>query len=169
MTRTSDEPLEEIDLEIERTLSTLRKAKVVIEEEVIAEYDEAIGENVPPRALKDYATPSLDGTISSIRRPAITAAQFEIKPATISMIQQIAQFYGLPQEDPSLHLATFLEICDTFKCNGVSEDAIRLRLFPFSLKDKAKSWLNSLPAGSITTWEQLAQKFLAKYYPPGKT
>ena len=51
----------------------------------------------------------------------------------------------------------------------MSEDAIRLRLFPFSLKDKAKSWLNSLPAGSITTWEQLAQKFLAKYYPPGKT
>ena len=74
MTRTSDEPLEEIDPEIERTLSTLRKAKVVIEEEVIAEYDEEIGENILPRALKDYATPSLDGTISSIRRPAITAA-----------------------------------------------------------------------------------------------
>ena len=74
----------------------------------MTEYDEVIAENVLPRALKDYATPSLDGTISSIRRPAITAAQFEIKPATISIIQQIAQFYGLPQEDHSLHLATFL-------------------------------------------------------------
>ena len=98
MTRTSDEPLEEIDLEIERTLSTIRKSKVVIEEEVMAEYDEVIGENVPPRALKDYATPSLDGTISSIRRPAITAAQFEIKPTTISMIQQIAQLQSVYNE-----------------------------------------------------------------------
>ena len=93
MTCTSDEPLEKIDPEIERTLSTIRKSKVVIEEEIMAEYDEAKGKNVPPRAFKDYAPPSLGGTISSIRRPAITAAQFEIKPATISMIQQIAQFY----------------------------------------------------------------------------
>ncbi|WRX28177.1 Retrotransposon gag domain - like 10 [Theobroma cacao] len=63
----------------------------------------------------------------------------------------------------------FLKICDTFKYNGVTDDAIRLRLFPFSLRDKAKSWLNSLPNGSITTWEDLAQKFLAKFFPPTKT
>ena len=37
-----------------------------------------------------------------------------------------------------------------FIVNGVIDVAIRLRLFSFSLKDKAKSWLNSLPAGSIT-------------------
>ena len=42
-------------------------------------------------------------------------------------------------------------------------------LFPFTLKDKAKDWLNSLPLGSVTTWADLAQKFLAKYFPPAKT
>ena len=51
----------------------------------------------------------------------------------------------------------------------MTDDAIRLRLFPFSLRDKAKVWLNSLPPGIITTWEELAQKFLAKYFPPAKT
>ncbi|XP_017972556.1 PREDICTED: uncharacterized protein LOC108661169 [Theobroma cacao] len=35
--------------------------------------------------------------------------------------------------------------------------------------DKAKSWLNSLPNGSITTWEDLAQKFLAKFFSLAKT
>ncbi|KAL0313526.1 UNVERIFIED_CONTAM: hypothetical protein Sradi_5751900 [Sesamum radiatum] len=30
-------------------------------------------------------------------------------------------------------------------------------------------WLQSLPAGSITTWTALTQKFLAKYFPPAKT
>ena len=52
---------------------------------------------------------------------------------------QANQFCGLANEDPNAHIASFLEICDTFKHNGVTNDAIRLRLFPFSLRDKAKS------------------------------
>ncbi|XP_073307104.1 uncharacterized protein [Primulina huaijiensis] len=68
-----------------------------------------------------------------------------------------------------MHIVDFLEICDTLKFNGVSDDAVRLRLFPFSLRDKAKHWLNSLPVGSITTWEDLAKAFLIKYFPPSKT
>ena len=72
------------------------------------------------------------------------------------MIQTSIQFGGMPDDDPNAHIANFLEIYDTFKHNGVSLDAIRLRLFPSSLKDKAKSWLTSLPSGSITTWDVLA-------------
>ncbi|XP_031272256.1 uncharacterized protein LOC116130674 [Pistacia vera] len=85
------------------------------------------------------------------------------------MIQQSVQFGGLTHEDSNLHIANFLEICDTFKHNEVSDEAMRLRLFPFSLRDKAKSWLTSLPLGSITTWEQMTQKFLSRYFPPAKT
>ncbi|XP_020245227.1 uncharacterized protein LOC109823363 [Asparagus officinalis] len=84
------------------------------------------------------------------------------------MVQQ-NQFGGGATEDPNLHLSIFLEYCDTLKLNGVTNDAIRLRLFPFSLKDKARAWLHSLPAGSITTWDQLSREFLAKYFPPSKT
>ncbi|XP_052199599.1 uncharacterized protein LOC127806389 [Diospyros lotus] len=97
------------------------------------------------RTLSSYATPTLDGTTSSIRRPNVQANNFEIKPAIIQMIQMSVQFSG-PNDDPNSHIANFLEICDTFRHNGVSEDAVRLRLFPFSLKDRAKEWLNSLPA-----------------------
>src|SRR2546430_8905555 len=50
------------------------------------------------------------------------------------MIQNHVQFYGLPNEDPNQHIANFLEYCDTVKMNGVSNDAIRLRLFSFSLR-----------------------------------
>ena len=39
----------------------------------------------------------------------------------------------------------------------------------FSLKDKAKHWLNTLEPNSITTWAQLQQEFLKKYFPRGKT
>ncbi|KAL5854430.1 hypothetical protein ACOSQ4_004232 [Xanthoceras sorbifolium] len=109
------------------------------------------------------------GNQSSIRRPPVAANNFEIKPVIIQMIQNTVQFGGMPIDDPNSHLERFLEICDTFKQNGVSDDAIRLRIFPFSLSDRAKLWLNSLPPNTFTTWEGLAQAFLAKYFPPGKT
>jgi len=58
---------------------------------------------------------------------------------------------------------------DTLKLNGVSTDAIRLHLFPFSLKDKARTWLHSLPSDSIGTWDELTRAFIAKFFPPSKT
>ena len=75
---------------------------------------------------------------------------------------------GLPHEDPNSDISNFMEVCDTVKYNGVSDDAIRLRLFPFSLKDKAKHWLNSKPPDSIITWAYLVTKFLAKFFSPSK-
>lgn len=165
ITRAQKEKLETFNPEIERTCRRLRK--------MAARRDESTGEEVNdgivPRSLKDYAKPSIDGAGSSIRRPPVQANNFEIKPAIIQMIQNTVQFSGLAHEDPNLHLANFLEICDTVKYNGVSEDALRLRLFPFSLRDKAKSWLTSQPSGSITTWNDMAEKFLSKYFPPAKT
>ncbi|GKV38977.1 hypothetical protein SLEP1_g46823 [Rubroshorea leprosula] len=106
--------------------------------------EEGEGQN-NARTLGSYATPSLEGIASSIKRLAIQANNFEIKPAIIQMIQQTVQFSGLPNENPYLHIASFLEICDTFKANGVSNESVRLTLFPFSLRDKAKSWLQSFP------------------------
>lgn len=96
------------------------------------------------------------------------ANNFEIKPSLIQMLQNAGQFSVSPNDDPYLHLEALLEICDTVKFNGVTDDAIKLRLFPFSLCDKVKTRLTSFPAGSITTWEDLAKKFLSKYFPPEK-
>jgi hypothetical protein len=44
-----------------------------------------------------------------------------------------------------------------------------MHLFPFSLKDKAKYWLNSLEPNFITSWTQMQQEFLKKYFTIGKT
>ena len=118
--------------------------------------------------LSEYAMPNINGAGTSIVRPTVNANNFEIKHGLIHMVQQ-AQFAGEDSEDPNEHLANFLEICDTIKINGASEDAIRLRLFPFSLKDKAKVWLNSKAPNSFATWAALSQAFLSKYFPPGKT
>ncbi|CAL9011906.1 unnamed protein product [Prunus brigantina] len=116
------------------------------------------------RQVREFATPTAG--LTSICCPTIDANNFEIKPAILSMIQHNSVFCGLPHKDPNTHISNFLEICDTFKINGPSSDAIRLRLFPFSLKEKAKSWLTSQPPNSITTWDDLATKFWVEFFPP---
>ncbi|KAD4586318.1 hypothetical protein E3N88_23919 [Mikania micrantha] len=152
-----------------------RARQVALEFEKEANHEEEntgetmAGQGNERRSISDYARPSLGDLASSIVRPTINANNFEIRPHFIQMIQNNLQFYGLTDEDPSAHITSFIEICDTFKANGVSDDAIKLRMFPFSLKDRAKAWLSSLPPGSVTTWEDLAQKFLFKYFPPSKT
>ena len=91
--------------------------------------------------IRDYGCPSAV-TPPVIRIPTIQANNFELKSITLQLLQGI-QFHELAHEDPNAHILNFLEVCDTEKYNGVSDDAIRLRLFPFSLKDKAEHWLIS--------------------------
>ncbi|XP_058742467.1 uncharacterized protein LOC131614954 [Vicia villosa] len=121
-----------------------------------------------PRPLKSYAIPSQAEPHNSIAPPAIEANNFELKPSLLSAVQH-NQFSGNATEDPNLHLSVFLQYADTVKTNGASLEAIRLRLFPFSSRDRARAWLQSLPANSVTTWNELKKVFLASYFPPSKT
>ncbi|XP_062104114.1 uncharacterized protein LOC133815274 [Humulus lupulus] len=118
------------------------------------------------RAIREYAAPMFNELNPGIVRPEIQAPQFELKPVMFQMLQTVGQFSGLPTEDPHLHIRSFLEVSDSFKLQGVSEEALRLKLFPFSLRDRARSWLNTLPLDSVTNWNDLAEKFLRKYFPP---
>nr|GEW59329.1 hypothetical protein [Tanacetum cinerariifolium] len=52
------------------------------------------------------------------------------------------------------------------KVNGVTDDALRLYLFPHSLTHHATAWFDRLPRNSFKTFEQMAKMFLGKYFPP---
>ena len=54
---------------------------------------------------------------------------------------------------------------DAFKIAGASHDVLRLRLFLYFLRDRVRAWLNSLPPDSMTTLNDLADRFLIKYFP----
>lgn len=51
---------------------------------------------------------------------------------------------------------------------GITADAFRLSLFPYSLKDRVESWINYLEPNSIAPWNALVGKNLCKYFPPVK-
>jgi hypothetical protein len=48
-------------------------------------------------------------------------------------------------------------------------NTIRLKLFPFSLKDKAKTWLQNLRSGFIRGWDEMQQQFLKKFFSSHRT
>ena len=93
---------------------------------------------------------------------------FELKPAFIIMVLQ-HQFTGHPTEDPNEHLGRFLRMENTVKLNGVNPEVIKLHLFPLSLRDIAATWYESLPYGSIDTWEELVEAYLGRFFPPSLT
>ena len=107
----------------------------------------------PHMLLEEFAFPP---TVvqSTIRRPPIQVNNFELKEVTLQMLNNI-QFHGLLTENPNAHLTSFIEVCDTVKYNGVTEEALRLWLFPLSRSDWAKHWLTSQPSDSITSWHDL--------------
>ncbi|KAD4385221.1 hypothetical protein E3N88_25389 [Mikania micrantha] len=134
-------------------------------------HNTAIGEMAAParRTVADYAKPTVAGNRSSITRPVFVEDNWHIPTQIINLIIHSSKFHGLPEEDPNAHLGQFLRMCDTFKIKGVFDDAVFLRLFPFPLEDKAITWFESLPSGSITTWDEMQELFLTKYFPPAKT
>ena len=110
----------------------------------------------------------LNENYSGIRHQPVDANNFELKPTLISMVQQ-QQFGGHPLEDMNAHLENFFELCGTIKMNGVDHNVIKLKLFPFSLKDKGRGWFHNLSTGSIDTWGEMVKAFLIKFFPPQLT
>ncbi|GJV77058.1 MAK10-like protein [Tanacetum coccineum] len=104
-----------------------------------------MGDENPIRTLGDYSKPSYEGYKNTIELPVGNNV------------------------DPNQYLKDLLKLVDSLDLDGENRERTRLRLFQFSLRDQASNWLERLPAGSITTWEDLTTRFLAQFFPPGRT
>ncbi|GKB20219.1 zinc finger, CCHC-type containing protein [Tanacetum coccineum] len=127
-----------------------------------------MGDGNPICTLGDYSKPSHEGYRNTIELPEGNNV-VPLQPDTILLVQNGCSFHGLRSEDPIQHLKDFLRIVDSIDLNGDTRNTTRLRLFHFSLHDQAINWLDRLPAGSISTWDDLTTRFLAQFFPPGRT
>ncbi|KAK8619589.1 hypothetical protein V6N13_135871 [Hibiscus sabdariffa] len=117
----------------------------------------------PARSVRDYLAEDLEGLNPAVVILEFEAEHFEVKPVMFNMLHTIGQFGGSPVENARQHLKSFLEICTSFKIQGVSNDILKLKLFPYLLRDKTKAWWNNLPPDSYQSWIELSRGFLAKF------
>nr|GEY99435.1 reverse transcriptase domain-containing protein [Tanacetum cinerariifolium] len=128
------------------------------------------GNGDPPvhdlRTMEELCQPTLNGRGGPISLIAIQAMNFGLKNDMIQQVQNSCQFHGLPGDDANKHLEKFLHVTQSIKVNGVTDDALRLYLFPHSLTHHATDWFDHFPKNSINTFKQMAKMFLGKYFPP---
>jgi len=97
--------------------------------------------NRPPRmTLGDYAYQQGPKHYNNIVIPPFNNKVVELKPTLLSLIGS-HPFVGMDHEDPYTHLSTFMELCNTMGAFDKDVEAVYLRVFPFSLIGKAKTWL----------------------------
>ncbi|GJZ61771.1 reverse transcriptase domain-containing protein [Tanacetum coccineum] len=117
------------------------------------------------RTMEELCQPTLNGRGGPIAPIAIQATNFGRKNDMIQQVQNSCEFRG-PGDDARKHLDKFLHVTQSMKVNGVSDDALRLYLFPYSLQHRAAKWFDRFPRNSITTFDKMAKIFLEKYFPP---
>ncbi|GJU56213.1 reverse transcriptase domain-containing protein [Tanacetum coccineum] len=117
------------------------------------------------RTMEELCQPTLNGRGGPIAPIAIQATNFGLKNDMIQQVQNSCPFRG-PGDDANKHLDKFLHVTQSMKVNGVSDDALRLYLFPYSLQHRAAEWFDRLRRNSITTFDQMAKIFLGKYFSP---
>lgn len=92
-------------------------------------------ENIPdPPLAPPRAAPRVlpnEGYASAIVPPWIQAGNFQITNVMLTLLEQRGYFTGTPHQNAYKHLKGFVDTCWGSKQTNMSEDALRLRLFPF--------------------------------------
>jgi hypothetical protein len=83
------------------------------------------------------STNNSDFIYTPIAPPAPATNFYEIKPALLKLVMK-EQFSGASTDDAAAHLNNFVELCEIQKYKDVESDIIKLNLFPFSFREKAK-------------------------------
>ncbi|GJT90272.1 reverse transcriptase domain-containing protein [Tanacetum coccineum] len=131
-------------------------------ESVIRNHRRNLGD---PSLLLDFEEINMNSNNVQGPPPAVPPPQNhnESYDSTSSKQLSVSQTTG---DDANKHLDKFLTITQSMKQNGVTDDALRLYLFPYSLTHHATAWFDRLPKNSIHTFQEMAMKFLSKYFPP---
>ncbi|GKD72727.1 hypothetical protein Tco_1331009 [Tanacetum coccineum] len=98
-----------------------------------------MGDKNPICTLGDYSKPSHEGYRNTIKLPEGNKL-VPLRSNTIRLMQNGCSFHRLRSEDPNQHLKDFLKLVDSLNLDG-----------------------------SISTWEDFATRFLAQFFPLGRT
>ena len=85
-------------------------------------------------------------------------------PCLINMAQD-QPFLGKDDENPYSHLNEFEQTCACLRIAGMLDETLRRKLFPFSLKRRAKQWYKQTIGSRQGDWEALCSSFCLNFFP----
>jgi hypothetical protein len=140
-----------LDTEIERTIRQRPRDNVEEEEEELNIKEEMAEQHVNQpqpqrRPMKQSYIPDNPNQSSCIAYQPEAEGNYYISP---QILNALTHFRGTPIEDPNLRIREFSDLCKFQHIQCLDQEGIRMILFPFSLKDNARLWYNSLPSNTI--------------------
>ena len=76
---------------------------------------------------------------------------------------QLLSFHGLAHEDPRTSMRTYYSTVENFPLNVLTNEQLRLRCFPYTLKEETLQWFMGLGGGTIASWDQMKEDSLTIY------
>jgi hypothetical protein len=115
--------------------------------------------------LDNALSPICDNSndVCDIPNPPVESISFKVPMKIVERVMN-DQYAGDGSVHPSAHLSKLTELCELFKVAGLSRENVMRKLFPLSLKDKAKEWYRLLDE-QPSNWKQLESIFYSKFYP----
>ncbi|RDX77801.1 hypothetical protein CR513_42008, partial [Mucuna pruriens] len=140
LTRSSFYLLYDLDPEIEITLRRLRKVRnTVVSNSSSSNSDHS---NFATNDSDSFEYNSVN-TSCCIQYPQLEPAQtYELKSGLIPLLPK---FHGLAEEDPHKQLKEIQVVFSTMRPQGIPEDYIKMKAFPFFLDGATKDWLYLQP------------------------
>nr|GEV31711.1 retrovirus-related Pol polyprotein from transposon TNT 1-94 [Tanacetum cinerariifolium] len=89
------------------------------------------------RTMEDLLQAPTEGYGEAIVIPDINADHFEIKTNLLQLVQA-NPYHGFERENPHTHINNFKRITSNLKFKDVSNDVIKLMMFPYSLEGNAR-------------------------------
>ncbi|GKB51686.1 hypothetical protein Tco_0902439 [Tanacetum coccineum] len=117
-----------------------RRSNQIVEPELRTIVKTPVATMADTRTMSELLQAPTEGYGDAIVIPAILAENFELKVGLLSLVTS-SQFHGFERDDPHSHIRWFNKITYTLKYKNIPHDAIKLMLFPFSLKGAAWIWL----------------------------
>nr|GEV35327.1 reverse transcriptase domain-containing protein [Tanacetum cinerariifolium] len=89
------------------------------------------------RTMEELLQAPTEGYGETISISENLAKNFEIKTNLLQLVQT-NKFHGFERDNPHTHISNFKRMTSTLKYKDVSNDAIKLMLFPYSLEGAAR-------------------------------
>nr|GEV71632.1 reverse transcriptase domain-containing protein [Tanacetum cinerariifolium] len=94
------------------------------------------------RTMEELLQAPTEGCGEAVVIMEINADHFEIKTNLLQLVQANL-YHGFKRKTPHTHINNFKRITSTLKSTDVPNDVIKLMMFPYSLEEAARVWMNT--------------------------